>query len=71
MREIAGSTKNNLNTDIVVVNEEKININNHIAKKVINVYEALNKENKAKFANMLGENKKSFQKAVKFALRYK
>ena len=65
------STKTDLTKDMLFVNEEQININSNIAEKVIKVYEALNEENKAKYAKMLGESKKSFQRAVKFALRYR
>ena len=65
------STKTDLTKDMLFVNEEQININSNIAEKVIKVYEALNEENKAKYAKMLGESKKSFQRVVKFALRYR
>ena len=69
LKELA--TKTDLTNNMLIVNEEQIDINSNIAEKVIQVYEALNDENKAKFAKMLGESKQSFQKAVNFALRYK
>ena len=69
LKELA--TKTDLTNNMLIVNEEQIDINSNIAEKVIQVYEALNDDNKAKFAKMLGESKQSFQKAVNFALRYK
>lgn len=69
IKELA--TKTDLTNNMLIVNEEQIDINSNIAEKVIQVYEALNDDNKAKFAKMLGESKQSFQKAVNFALRYK
>jgi hypothetical protein len=68
LKELA--TKTDLSKDILFVNEEKININNNIAEKVLTVYESLNKTNRKKFEKMLGESKKSFREAVNFALRY-
>lgn len=69
LRELA--TKTDLSKDILFVNEEQISINNNIAEKLLQVYEALNKENRKKFARLMSESPESFKKAVNFALRHK
>lgn len=56
---------------VIQFNEEQISINNTIAKKVLHVYENLNKGNQKKFLKMLNENAESFKRAVNFALRQK
>ena len=45
-----------------------INVNHTLAKKIINIYESLNKNNKQAMANMLDESIDNFKKISKFAL---
>lgn len=49
--------------------ENTVTINNRIAKKIMNVYESLNKDNKAKVRNMINEDVVSFKKVLNFAVR--
>lgn len=52
------------------IGENTLKINNTIAKKVVGVYESLNKENKKKMENMLNEGTtESFMKLINFAVR--
>lgn len=46
-----------------------ITITPRIAKKLVNVYESLNKQNQKKFEGMLSESAASIQKAINFAIR--
>lgn len=52
------------------IGESTLKINNTIAKKVVGVYESLNKENKKKMEDMLNEGTTdSFMKLINFAVR--
>lgn len=52
------------------IGENTLKINNTIAKKVVGVYESLNKQNKKKMENMLNEGTtESFMKLINFAVR--
>lgn len=51
------------------VGDSSITINNRIARKVINVYESLNKTNKKKLEKMLNEDANSFRKAINFIIK--
>ena len=53
---------------IVFNDGNDINIGYPLAKKIINIYESLNKNNKQAMANMLNESIDSFKKISKFAL---
>ena len=53
----------------IQIGEETITINKSIAKKIINLHESLNKENKKKLENMLNEDVISFRKVLNFALK--
>lgn len=50
-------------------NENKITINNTVAKKLLTVYESINKTNKKKMEQMLNESATSFNKVLTFAVR--
>ena len=53
------------------IGENTLKINNTIAKKVVGVYESLNKQNKKKMVDMLNEGTTdSFMKLINFAVRY-
>ena len=52
------------------IGENSLKINNTIAKKIVNVYESLNTENKVKMQTMLNEGSTdSFIKLINFAVR--
>ena len=51
------------------ISESSIKINTTIAKKVVDVYESLNKDNKKKMEDMLGESVDSFKKILSFSVR--
>jgi hypothetical protein len=53
----------------IQIGEETITINKSIAKKIINLHESLNKENKKKLENMLNKDVISFRKVLNFALK--
>lgn len=66
---IKGLVKSDKKTCQIKFKDTSIPINKRIAKKLINVYESLNKENQAKFANMLNENTVSFKNVINFVVR--
>ena len=70
---VLSTIKDMVNNDIqeqtLVINEQEININNTVAKKIVLVYESVNKDNKKKMENMLNESAASFNKVLTFALR--
>ncbi|MFM1969669.1 MAG: hypothetical protein RL152_1046 [Bacteroidota bacterium] len=49
--------------------DKTVSLNNSIAKKVLNLYESLNKQNKKKIKSMLNEDVSSFRKVINFAIR--
>jgi hypothetical protein len=61
--------ENNISEQTVRFNENEISINNTVAKKLLNVYESVNKTNKKKMEQMLNENATSFNKVLTFAVR--
>lgn len=71
-------SKNNLNVIRTIAEQDQsqdilvagsyINMNPKVAKKIIKIYENLNKRNKEKMERMLNESATSFRKAVNFAV---
>jgi len=51
-------------------NDSTINLNNRVAKKVLQVYETLNTKNQKKFSKMLNENATTFKQAINFVIRH-
>jgi hypothetical protein len=60
---------NDIREATVTINEQEININNSIAKRILFLYESINKPNKKKMEKMLNESATSFNKVLTFALR--
>ena len=60
---------NNIQETKLSFNEQEITINNTVAKKLLNVYESVNKTNKKKMEQMLNESATSFNKVLTFAVR--
>lgn len=60
---------NDIKEQTVTINEQEININNTVAKKIMLVYESVNSTNKKKMEKMLNESAASFNKVLTFALR--
>jgi hypothetical protein len=61
--------ENNISSHTIYLNETPITINNRVAKKVVAVYESLNRQNKKKVEKMLNEDALSFKKVINFAVR--
>ena len=61
--------KNDISEQTIRFNENEITINNTVAKKLLNVYESVNKTNKKKMEQMLNESATSFNKVLTFAVR--
>ena len=66
---IKSIVENDIQEQTVQFNENKITINNTVAKKLLNVYESVNKTNKKKMEQMLNESATSFNKVLTFAVR--
>jgi hypothetical protein len=66
---IKSIVENNIPEKTIQFNENEITINNTVAKKLLNVYESVNKTNKKKMEQMLNENATSFNKVLTFAVR--
>jgi hypothetical protein len=66
---IKSIVENNIPEQTIQFNENEITINNTVAKKLLNVYESVNKTNKKKMEQMLNENATSFNKVLTFAVR--
>jgi hypothetical protein len=66
---IKSIVENDISEQTVQFNENKITINNTVAKKLLNVYESVNKTNKKKMEQMLNESATSFNKVLTFAVR--
>lgn len=64
--------ENNINSYEMTFNENDstVNLNNRVAKKVLQVYESLNTKNKKKFSKMLNENATTFKQAINFVIRH-
>lgn len=56
-------------TGIVSIGENNIEITPRIAKKLVNVYESLNKQNKKSFEGMLNESIDTLRKAINFCIK--
>ena len=66
---IKSIVENDIQEQTIRFNENKITINNTVAKKLLNVYESVNKTNKKKMEQMLNESDTSFNKVLTFAVR--
>jgi hypothetical protein len=66
---IKNMVTNNIQETKLSFNEQEITINNTVAKKLLTVYESINKTNKKKLEQMLNENATSFNKVLMFAVR--
>ena len=66
---IKSIVENNVSEQTIRFNENEITINNTVAKKLLNVYESVNKTNKKKMEQMLNESATSFNKVLTFAVR--
>lgn len=64
------SIEHGLNEIEILVGEDSFKINNNTAKKILEVYDSVNKKNKKKMAEMLSESKESFDKIINFAQDY-
>jgi hypothetical protein len=70
MSQIMTMVKEDVTEMQLNIGENTLKINNTIAKKVVGVYESLNKQNKKKMENMLNEGTTdSFMKLINFAVR--
>jgi hypothetical protein len=61
--------ENDIPSHQLQIGEETISINKSIAKKLVNLHESLNKQNKKKLERMLNEDIVSFRKAINFVLK--
>jgi hypothetical protein len=59
----------NIPSHTLYISETPITINKRVAKKVVDVYESLNRQNKKKIEKMLNEDAVSFKKAINFAIK--
>jgi hypothetical protein len=66
---IKSIVENDISEQTIRFNENEITINNTVAKKLLNVYESVNKTNKKKMEQMLNESATSFNKVLTFAVR--
>jgi hypothetical protein len=66
---IRSIVENNITEQKIQFNENEITINNTVAKKLLTVYESINKPNKKKMEQMLNEDATSFNKVLMFAVR--
>lgn len=69
LHTIKSIVENNISEQTIRFNENEITINNTVAKKLLNVYESVNKTNKKKMEQMLNESATSFNKVLTFAVR--
>lgn len=53
----------------ITIGENTISINKRIAKKIVNIYESVNKENKNKIKKMLNEDITEVRKLINFAIK--
>lgn len=61
--------ENKIDKQTITIGENIIEVNRGIAKKVVNIYESLNRENKKKVEDMLNEDAGSFKKVINFAIK--
>ena len=66
---IKSIVENDISEQTIRFNKNEISINNTVAKKLLNVYESVNKTNKKKMEQMLNESATSFNKVLTFAVR--
>jgi len=66
---IRSIVENNITEQKIQFNENEITINNTVAKKLLTVYESINRTNKKKMEQMLNEDATSFNKVLMFAVR--
>ena len=66
---IKNMVTNNIQETKLSFNEQEITINNTVAKKLLTVYESINRTNKKKMEQMLNEDATSFNKVLMFAVR--
>lgn len=64
------AVEHNVQETTLKAGEDTFKINNITAKKLLEVYDSVNKKNKTKMAEMLSESKESFEKIVNFANEY-
>lgn len=67
---IANLIEHNLEEFTLVAGKDKFKINNTVAKKILEVYEKMNRKNKIRMVEMLSESKESFNKIADFAINY-
>lgn len=63
--------ENNITHKNIQFGDTSVRVNNRIAKKVLTIYESLNKKNKKKIEKMLNEDAGSFKKVINFAVNNK
>lgn len=63
--------ENNITHKNIQFGDMSVRVNNRIAKKVLTIYESLNKKNKKKIEKMLNEDAGSFKKVINFAVNNK
>jgi hypothetical protein len=61
--------ENNINHHDIHFGDSSIRVNNRVAKKVMKIYESLNKKNKKKVEQMLNEDANSFKKVINFVVQ--
>ena len=69
LNTIKSIVENDISEQTIRFNKNEITINNTVAKKLLNVYESVNKTNKKKMEQMLNESATSFNKILTFAVR--
>lgn len=61
--------ENNIKFHELQFGDRTVPLNNSVAKKVLKIYESVNKTNKKKIEKMLNEDVSSFRKVINFAIR--
>jgi hypothetical protein len=61
--------ENNIKFHELQFGDRTVPLNNSVAKKVLKIYESVNKTNKKKIEKMLNEDVTSFRKVINFAIR--
>lgn len=67
---IKNMVKNDISESTLAYNEREITINNTVAKKLLSIYESMNRENRKKMEDMLNESAVGFNKILTFAIRH-
>jgi hypothetical protein len=68
-RIIKNMVENNIPKEELTFGDSSILINSRLAKKIIKVYESLNRHNRQKVEKMLNENIGSFKKVISFSVK--